>query len=57
MTSNSMKTNLTPYHCKLVRGLAMKQGTTMSKVIALAVKEKFDSMPIMDRDRILKSVD
>jgi hypothetical protein len=51
---NRITATLPPLYHRLVKANAEYTGQTESSVISDAVKEKFDKMPIQEREHILK---
>jgi hypothetical protein len=47
------KTSLPPLYTRLTKAYAEYTGMSESAVIASAVKDRFDNMPIQERDRLL----
>ena len=52
-SDKSIRAYLPPLYARLAKGYAEYTGLSESSVVADAVKEKFDKMPIQERDRIL----
>lgn len=48
---------LPPYQKRVVEAIAEYNGQSISSVIADAVKNKIDAIPLKDRERILKVTD
>lgn len=52
-TDKSVRAYLPPLYARLTKGYAQYTGMSESRIVADAVKERFDKMPIQERDRIL----
>lgn len=50
----SVRAYLPPFYDRLVEAQAEYTGESKSSIAAAAIKEKFDRMPIQERERILK---
>ena len=49
----AVKGYLPPLYARLTKGMAEHSGQSVSSIIADAVREKFDKMPVQERERIL----
>jgi hypothetical protein len=52
-TTPQQKTTLPPLYNRLTEAYSEYTGMSKSAVIASAVKDRFDAMPIQERERIL----
>jgi hypothetical protein len=53
----SVRTYLPPLYTRLTKAYANYTGMSESRVVADAVKKKFDEMSISERDKILRHCD
>ncbi len=51
---NRIYTTLSPTHCRLVKAISESSGKSESQIVAEAVKQKFDSIPFFEKERLLK---
>lgn len=52
--NNVVKASLPPLYSRLTNALAEYTGQSKSEIVADAVKQRFDNMPIQEREHILK---
>jgi hypothetical protein len=53
-SDESVRTYLPPLYARLTKSYAEYTGMSKSEVVAEAVKKRFDEMPVLERDYILK---
>jgi len=50
---NSVRAYLPPLYSKLTKGMAAYTGMSESRIVADAVKDRFDKMSMQEREKIL----